>query len=68
MTGFELYERIKRIDKGVKVCFITAFEAYFKSILEEDPKIDTRCFIKKPITGKELIDRINKELTNGAIL
>lgn len=68
MTGFELYEHIRKIDKKVNVCFITAFEVYFESILEEDPKIDTRCLIKKPIGRKELIDRVNKELSNGEIL
>ena len=29
MNGFELYEKIRKIDNKIKVCFITAFEVYY---------------------------------------
>jgi FixJ family two-component response regulator len=31
MNGFELYRKIKDIDKKIEVCFITAFEDYHMS-------------------------------------
>src|ERR671932_2840012 len=32
MNGFELCQEIERIDNRVKVCFITAYEVYYKSL------------------------------------
>jgi DNA-binding LytR/AlgR family response regulator len=29
MSGLELYEKIKQIDHGIEVCFITAFDEYY---------------------------------------
>lgn len=65
MNGFELYERIKRVDKNVKVCFLTAGEinyeqfkkaAYFPEIKTED------CFIKIPVENNVLIRKIRNVL------
>jgi len=62
MNGFELYQEIERIDNKVKVCFITAFEVYYKSLRELFPTTNVYCFIKKPITTDELVERIRTEL------
>jgi two-component system response regulator ChvI len=62
MNGFELYQEIERIDNKVKVCFITAFEVYYKSLRELFPTTNVDCFIKKPITTDELVERIRTEL------
>ena len=62
MNGFELYQEIEKIDNRVKVCFITAFEVYFKSLRELFPTTNVDCFIKKPITTDELVERIKTEL------
>ena len=62
MNGFELYQEIERIDNKVKVCFITAFEVYYKSLRELFPTTNVDCFIKKPITTDELVQRIRTEL------
>jgi DNA-binding response OmpR family regulator len=32
MDGFELYEQIRKIDPGVKVCFLTASEMHRKEL------------------------------------
>lgn len=63
MNGFELYHEIERIDNKVKVCFITAFEVYYKSLRELFPTTNVDCFIKKPITTDELVERIKTELS-----
>lgn len=62
MNGFELSEKIKKIDPQAKVCFITAFEEYYDSLKEQFPTLDARCFIKKPITAQGLIDRVMTEI------
>ena len=62
MNGFELCQEIEKIDNRVKVCFITAYEVYYKSLRELFPAANVDCFIKKPITTDELVERIRTEL------
>jgi DNA-binding response OmpR family regulator len=62
MNGFELYQEIAKVDNRAKVCFITAFEVYYKSLRELFPSTNVDCFIKKPITTDELVQRIRTEL------
>jgi DNA-binding response OmpR family regulator len=62
MNGFQLYEELEKLDKKVKVCFITAFEVYYRSLRELFPQIEIDCFIKKPIDTEELVKRIQTEL------
>ena len=62
MNGFQLYEELEKLDKKVKVCFITAFEVYYRSLRELFPQIEIDCFIKKPIDTEELEKRIQAEL------
>jgi|ERR671922_1421045 two-component system catabolic regulation response regulator CreB/two-component system response regulator ChvI len=66
MNGFELYRQIRRKDKRVKVCFLTAvseFGEYEQYKKEAYPKIGERYFVAKPASNKELIRRINEMLT-----
>ena len=64
MNGFELYEKIRKIDGDVKtkVCFITAYEVYYQSLREQFPDTKIECYIKKPIQIKELSERLHAEL------
>jgi len=62
MNGFELYREIEKIDNKAKVCFITAFEVYYKSLRELFPTTKVDCYIKKPITTDDLVQRIKTEL------
>jgi two-component system catabolic regulation response regulator CreB/two-component system response regulator ChvI len=62
MSGFELYMRLREIDRKFRICFITAFETYYRSLLEFFPTMDVNCFIRKPITIEELNNHILKEL------
>lgn len=61
MNGFELYEKIKKIDSGVKACFITANEVYYESLREIFPTMDLDCYIK-PIPIEDLVMHIKAEL------
>ncbi|MGA8082413.1 MAG: response regulator [Candidatus Nitrosopolaris sp.] len=60
LNGFSLYREIKRLDKKVKVCFLTAGEicnGVPSDIFSSQP---ANCFIRKPIENEELIARINE--------
>ena len=60
LNGFSLYREITKLDKKVKVCFLTAGEmgnGVPSDILSSQP---TNCFIRKPIENEELIARINE--------
>jgi two-component SAPR family response regulator len=62
MTGFEFYQKINKIDNKAKVCFITAFEVYYRALLEKFGDLERKCFIQKPISIDDLVKRIQKEL------
>jgi DNA-binding response OmpR family regulator len=67
MDGFELYQELqKKIDnngKRTKVCFMTAFEVYFEALKELFPdSYPSVCFIKKPFSAQDLVNRISKEV------
>ena len=49
MDGFELYERLKKADPDVKVCFLTASEMYHEKIREvEHCALNKDLFLQKP--------------------
>ena len=64
MNGFELYEKIRKIDGDgkTKVCFITAYEVYYQSLREQFPETKIECYIKKPIQIADLSERLHAEL------
>ncbi|HKG31082.1 MAG TPA: response regulator, partial [Nitrososphaeraceae archaeon] len=63
MNGFELYDKIRELDKKVKISFVTASEMYYEEIRKETfPELDTNCFIRKPIANEDLIQRVRKVL------
>jgi DNA-binding response OmpR family regulator len=59
LNGFSLYREIKRLDKKVKVCFLTAGEMYNGVHSDIFSSLPANCFIQKPIENEELIARIN---------
>ena len=63
INGFELYEKIKKIDTEVKACFITAHEVYYESLREIFPTMDLDCYVK-PIEIEDLVNHIKAELAS----
>ena len=61
MDGFQFYQKMKKIDRNVKVCFLTASEMYYERfrIEEEFNEIDKDLFLQKPIENEDLIKKIN---------
>ena len=68
MNGFELYQKIKDKEdsknRAVKVCFITAYEEYYREFQESFPNIDIDCFIRKPISIYELVKAVKTKLNS----
>jgi DNA-binding response OmpR family regulator len=60
MDGFELYDKIREIDRRVKVCFISGYQMNYLALREQGLQID--CFISKPVKIEDLLKRINAEL------
>ena len=63
MNGFELYQKINKIDRNAK-CFFTAYEALYNSLRKQFPNLNTGWLIGKPISVSDLIRKINEEITN----
>ena len=62
MNGFELYKEIRKIDKKVKVCFITAYDINNEDFKKSFPTMTLRHFIKKPINTPVLAKELRKIL------
>ena len=62
MYGHELYDELKKIDKNIKVCFMTATYMNYEALRDAFPTIEIECYIQKPVETKDLIRRINAEL------
>ncbi|MGB6591385.1 MAG: response regulator [Candidatus Nitrosopolaris sp.] len=60
MDGFHLYQEMKKIDRKVKVCFLTASEMYYEQFRKEQySTIDKDLILRKPIENEDLIKKIN---------
>ena len=65
IDGFELYEHIKKVDPGVKICFLTASEMHRKELRREKfCDLDKNLFLQMPMPLKEIIREINKRLSS----
>ena len=63
MDGFALYERLKKVDPDVKVCFLTASEIYHQEVREKDHcALDRDLFLQKPMSNEDLVREINKKI------
>src|SRR5205823_2961730 len=60
MNGFALYREIKRLDKKVKVCFLTAGEMYYGVYSDIFSSLPANCFVRKPIDNKGLVELITQ--------
>jgi DNA-binding NtrC family response regulator len=65
MSGFELYEHLKKLDPDLKVCFLTASEMYHQEVREVDHcALNEDLFLQKPISNEDLLKEIDNKI-NG---
>ena len=60
VDGFQLYQKIKRTDSRIKICFLTASEFYDEEIRKEQgfDGFNEELFLRKPVEIACLIDTI----------
>jgi DNA-binding response OmpR family regulator len=63
INGIELYQEIRRLDKDVRFCFITASEGYYTGIYPELEK--EKCFMQKPISLDDFVNRVKLALAGS---
>jgi DNA-binding NtrC family response regulator len=63
MDGFELYDRLRKMDNNINVCFLTAAQEYYNKYKERYSWLQKECFITKPITLENLVNTINSILS-----
>ena len=65
INGLQLYQEIRKVDKNVKVCFITASEEYYTGLIRQLER--EKCFMQKPISQDDFIDRIKLALAESIL-
>ena len=67
MNGFSLYREIKKSEKYMKICFLTAGEMYYGSYSDISSSLPANYFIRKPVGNEELLRRIDEIINDTAI-
>ena len=63
IDGFSLYEKIKKLDGKVIICFLTAAgDTYYEILKKRYPTINENCVIHKPVDNESLIRQIKSIL------
>ena len=60
IDGYELYDKIRKIDDKVKVCFLTASERYKEEHRPSFLSSGSTSFLTKPITVDDLVKKVNE--------
>jgi len=60
MGGFQLYRKLREIDKKIKICFLTATELLYYRDTASDVINDLGkdCFVPKPVNTIDLVGRL----------
>jgi two-component system catabolic regulation response regulator CreB/two-component system response regulator ChvI len=58
MDGLEVARELRKADKAVKICFLTAFDIYDGEFKKLFPEISVQGFMRKPVPIKELVEKI----------
>ena len=62
MNGFDFCVRALEIDVNPRFCFMSSGLINQEALREQYPSLSIGCFIKKPITIENLIDKVKAEL------
>jgi DNA-binding response OmpR family regulator len=62
MDGFELYDKLRKMDNNISVCFLTAASEYYPNYKQRYPWLAKECFITKPVAYETLVNTINSVL------
>jgi DNA-binding response OmpR family regulator len=62
MNGFDFCVKVLEIDVNPKVCFMSSGLINREALREQYPSLSIGCFIEKPVTIQNLIERVKAEL------
>jgi DNA-binding response OmpR family regulator len=62
LDGFELYDKMRKIDENIQICFISASNTFYEKYKSLYPGTQKERFIQKPIKIKELANTIESIL------
>jgi DNA-binding response OmpR family regulator len=62
MDGFELYDKLRKMDNNIGVCFLTAASEYYPNYKQRYTWLAKEYFITKPVTFERLVNTINSVL------
>lgn len=65
MSGFDLARQIWQQEPKARVCFLSSFEIYEDEANKVFKDLNTRCFVKKPISPKTLAKHIQTHLVSA---
>jgi DNA-binding response OmpR family regulator len=71
INGFELYEKLRKIDSNVKACFITAHDVHYQSLKEIFPArkemllSGAKGVLRKPISIDDLVETVERLRRDG---
>jgi DNA-binding response OmpR family regulator len=63
LDGFELYDKMRKIDENIRICFISS-NMFYEKYKKLYPGIEKEWFIQKPITIKKLANIIDSMFEN----
>jgi two-component system, OmpR family, response regulator ChvI len=65
MNGFQLYRKLKDVDKKLKICFLTAAELLYYRETDSDiiRNLGKGCFIPKPVDNEDFLEKIEAILS-----
>jgi two-component system aerobic respiration control sensor histidine kinase ArcB len=64
MDGFELYNQLKKVDPGIKVCFLTASSEMYreKLVKEKHCELNKDLFMNMPLPISKIVEEINRRI------
>ena len=63
INGFDLCEKLRKIDEKVRYCFTTAYVIDYETLKKDYPWLNSiKCHIQKPIETDDLVRKINEVL------
>jgi DNA-binding response OmpR family regulator len=66
ISGFELYEQLKKVDPDINVCFLTAGDMYYERNRGiEHCALNKDLFLQKPISTNDLVMEVNKKINSN---
>src|SRR5437879_1746197 len=67
MSGFSVYREIKKLDKNLRICFLTAGELCYGVYSDIFSSLPANYFIPNPVANEDLIKRVNEIINNAPI-